>query len=220
MTDTPSLPRSPIDAPLLTGRTVDLERLDIERHRSGLWQAVGHDHSPWSRIPPGPFDDEDAFTEWLHYRIEQKDSAFYVIVDKRGPRPEIAGFYILLQINPAMGTTELGLMYGAALSRQIGGTEAFFLMARYIFETLGYRRLEWRCNSTHTASQRTAIRFGFTLEGVLRQTGWVKGANWDNAVLSILDREWPGIAARLVAWLAPENFTESGHQIKALRDFA
>jgi len=220
MTDTPSLPRPPVDATLLVGRTVDLERVDVERHGPGLWQAIGLDRSLWSLIPPGPFDDEASFTEWLRDRSQRSDLALYAVIDKRGPRPQVVGLYFLLQINPAMGTAEIGLIYGAALSRQTGGTEAFFLLAGYVLETLGYRRLEWRCAASHTASRRAALRFGFTAEGILRQTAWAKGENWDTAVFSILDREWPAIGARLAAWLTPDNFTESGHQIKALAEFA
>ena len=196
MTDTPSLPRPPVDATLLVGRIVDLERLDVERHGPGLWEAIGRDRS------------------------QQTDRALYAVIDKRGPRPQVVGLYFLLQINPAMGTAEIGLIYGAALSRQTGGTEAFFLLARYVLETLGYRRLEWRCAASHTASRRAALRFGFTAEGILRQTAWAKGESWDTAMFSILDREWPAIGARLAAWLTPENFTESGHQIRALAEFA
>jgi RimJ/RimL family protein N-acetyltransferase len=220
MTHAPSLPCGRPDAQAILGRTVDLERLDLERHGPELWQAIGADRSLWSDIPSGPFDDEASFAHWLSERSERPSYAIYPIIDKRGERPGAAGSFFLLEMDPAMGVVELGLVYGPALSRRIGGTEAFFLQGRYIFEILGYRRLEWRCNEAHEASKRAAARFGFTLEGVLRQNMWVKGANCDTAVYSILDREWPAVSARLSAWLSPENFSSDGSQIKALSAFA
>jgi RimJ/RimL family protein N-acetyltransferase len=219
MIEAPSLPRpSPDDRPII-GRTVDLERLDLDRHGHGLWQAIGEDRRIWSGIPVGPFEDQQSFAVWLSDRSQLPNAALYAIIDKRGDRRRVAGLFLLLQINPAMGTLEIGLVYGAALTRQIGGTEAFFLIARHIFEALQYRRLEWRCNTRNEASRRAATRFGFTLEGVLRQTMWIKGANCDTAVYSMLDREWPEVGKRLCAWLAPENFSPDGRQIRPLSAF-
>src|ERR1700678_239145 len=58
---TPSLPCDFPDSPVLIGRTVDLERIDVARHEQELWQAIGADPALWRRIPPGPFDDKAAF---------------------------------------------------------------------------------------------------------------------------------------------------------------
>jgi RimJ/RimL family protein N-acetyltransferase len=218
MTGAPSLPRPPVDAVSLPGRTVDLERLDLTRHGRDLWHAIGADPALWGAIPPDPFPDEPAFTAWLAERIQRPDGALYAIVDKASR--SAAGLFFLAQIVPSMGTLEIGLVYGPALRRRIGGTEAFFLIARYLLGTLRYRRLEWRCNTRHDASRRAAERFGFTLEGLLRQHRWIKGRNYDTAVFSMLDREWPAIEARLAAWLAPANFTADGRQITALADIA
>lgn len=219
MTHAPSLPRPPLDPRTLPGRTVDLERLDPARHGADLWQSIGADPALWGGTPTGPFDDEAAFMEWQLARAKREDAVLLAIVDKRGDRPRAAGLFFLIHMEPAMGAAELGLVYGPALSRQVGGTEAFFLVARYIFEASGYRRLAWYCNDTNEPSKRAAERFGFSREGLLRQSMWVKGANWDSAVYSMLDREWPAIGARLTAYLAPENFSPDGSQIKPLSAF-
>src|SRR5271157_5128024 len=34
----------------------------------------------------------------------------------------------------------------------------------YVFDALGYRRYEWRCDDLNVASKRAAARFGFTFE--------------------------------------------------------
>lgn len=214
----PDLPRPPVTAGLLTGRTVDLVRADVARHAPGLWHAIGADPSLWTYIPSGPFDSEAAFTDWLAVRAEREGMAIFTVMDRTGAGPAVpAGLYFLLGIDPEMGTTEIGLVYGPALTRRTGGTEAFHLLAGHVLGTLGYRRLEWRCATLNHASVAAAERFGFTREGVLRQSAWRKGVNWDTAVYAILDREWPGIDARFRDWLDPANFDADGRQCRPLR---
>jgi RimJ/RimL family protein N-acetyltransferase len=215
LTTPPALPCLPPSTLLIPGRLVDLERADVARHAAGLWASIGANPELWSLIPPGPFGDEAAFTEWLTDRAGRTDAALYTIMDKASDRP--AGLFFLLGVNVNMGVVEMGLVYGQALARKTAGTEAFFLLARHVLDTLSYRRLEWRCGPGHTASRRAAERFGFTEEGTLRQTMWTKDRNWDTVVYSILDREWPTIEQRLEAWLSPHNFNASDEQIAQLR---
>ncbi len=137
MTHAPSLPRPSLDPRMLPGRTVDLERLDPGRHGTDLWQAIGADPALWGGTPVGPFGDEASFMEWLSARAHREGQVLLAVLDKRGDRPRAAGLFFLIHINPAMGVAELGLVLGPALSRQVGGTEAFFLVARHVFEASG-----------------------------------------------------------------------------------
>ena len=89
-------------------------------------------------------------------------------------------------------------------------------MARYIFEELGYRRYEWKCNALNQPSRRAAERLGFTFEGIFRQHMIVKGQNRDTAWFSMLDSEWPARKAAFEAWLAQENFDAEGRQLRSL----
>jgi RimJ/RimL family protein N-acetyltransferase len=210
----PALPCTYPDAALLPGGLVDLERVEPARHAAGLWLSIGQDPTLWSLIPPGPFADAGSFNAWLADRAHRTDAALYAIVEKATGQP--AGLFFLPNVNPAMGVVEMGLVYGPALARRTAGTEAFFLLARYILDTLGYRRMEWRCAPEHTASRRAAVRFGFTEEGLLRQTMWAKDRNWDTQLYAMLDRDWPANAARLNGWLSPDNFMPDGRQITPL----
>jgi RimJ/RimL family protein N-acetyltransferase len=210
------LPRPEVEVQSLVGRSVALERVSPPRHAAELWQSIGAHEELWAGTPAGPFVDEATFTTWLGDRAQRPGGALYAIMDQRGERPTAAGLYFLLQIVPQHGTLELGLVYGQALSKQVPGTEAFFLIAEHLFATLQYRRMEWRCDVDHAASRRAAKRFGFIQEGVLRENMWVKGKNWDTAVYSMIDIEWPAHRERLRAWLSPENFTADGLQKKAL----
>ena len=79
-------------------------------------------------------------------------------------------------------------------------------MARHVFEDLGYRRYEWKCNANNAPSRRAALRYGFTFEGIFRQHMVVKGQNRDTAWFSMLDSEWPARKAAFEAWLDPANF--------------
>ncbi|HRD47754.1 MAG TPA: GNAT family protein, partial [Caulobacter sp.] len=199
MPDAPLLPCPPIDAGVLVGRTVDLERMDVARHGPALWDAIGSADDLWTWIPSGPFPTQADFAAWLEDRSARPTQTLYAVIDKTDPRgPTPAALYMALSVNPDAGTTEVGLNLGPAVTRRVGGTEAFRLLAGYIFSR-GYRRLEWRCSPENVASSRAAARFGFTLEGVLRQTHWLKGVNWDTEVHAILDHEWPAVAARLDA---------------------
>ncbi len=219
MSEAPLLPCPPVDAGVLVGRTVDLERLNVLRHGADLWRAIGGNDESWAWIPSGPFPTEVAFFDWLNDRGQRPSQSLYAVMDKtRAGSPRAEGLYMALSVNPDAGTAELGLNLGAALGRRAGGTEAFHLLAGDIFAK-GYRRLEWRCSPENDASSRAARRFGFTLEGVLRQTHWLKGFNWDTEVWSILDREWPTIDRRLQGWLAAENFDARGEQLKPLSAF-
>jgi RimJ/RimL family protein N-acetyltransferase len=93
-----------------------------------------------------------------------------------------------------------------------------FLLARYAFETLGYRRYEWKCDALNAASCRAAERFGFTFEGIFRQHMILKGRSRDTAWFSMLDSEWPRAKAAFEQWLAPANFDAEGRQRRRLTD--
>jgi RimJ/RimL family protein N-acetyltransferase len=206
-------PRPPVDIACLAGRTVTLERVDPDRHVDGLWESIGRHRNLWAATPPEPFADRAAFGAWLSERIAKPDQALFAVVDESG----CAGLFLVVSINPQMGTAELGLVYGAGLQRTTAGTEAVVLALRHLFEDLGYRRVEWRCNPTNAASMSAARRYGFTLEGTLRQHRWIKGANYDTAVHAIIDGDWPAIGARLAAWLDPANFDADGRQRRQLQ---
>jgi RimJ/RimL family protein N-acetyltransferase len=123
-----------------------------------------------------------------------------------------------MEIRPEMRVIEVGhVLYAPALQRTPLGTEAQYLVARYAFETLGYRRYEWKCNALNAASRRAALRYGFAFEGVLRQFLVAKGRNRDNAMFSMLDGEWPARKRAFERWLAPGNFDAEGRQRVSLR---
>jgi RimJ/RimL family protein N-acetyltransferase len=118
-----------------------------------------------------------------------------------------------MRIEPAHRVIEVGgILFTPRLQRTVGATEAMYLMARHVFEDLGYRRYEWKCNALNAPSRRAALRLGFTFEGVFRQHMIVKGRNRDTAWFSMLDSEWPQRKAAFERWLDPSNFNAEGRQ--------
>jgi RimJ/RimL family protein N-acetyltransferase len=115
---------------------------------------------------------------------------------------------------------EIGhIWFAPSLQRTRQATEAIFLLARHAFDDLGYRRLEWKCNSLNSSSRRAAERFGFTCEGIFRQHMVVKGRNRDTAWYAMTDGEWPIQRAAFEAWLAPANFDHEGRQCRSLAEY-
>ena len=194
----------------LTGRYGRVEKLDA-RHAPALWDAVkGHD-AIWTYMSRyGPFADAAEFATWVTQRAALDDPYAYAIVD---PGDRALGIATLMEIQPEMRVIEVGhIVYSPALQRTALGTETQYLLARYAFESLGYRRYEWKCNSHNAASRRAALRYGFIFEGVLRQHMIAKGRNRDTAYYSMLDSEWPQRKRNFETWLSPENFTPDGRQ--------
>ncbi len=194
---------------ILQGRFGRVEKLAI-RHASDLWRAVeGHDRI-WTYMSSGPFAGPEAFSSWIAERAAIEDPYSFAVVD---PALGAIGIVTLMALRPAMRVCEVGhIVYAPALQRTPLGTEAQYLLARYVFETLGYRRYEWKCDALNEASRRAALRYGFSLEGVFRQHMIVKQRNRDTAWFAMLDSEWPARKARFERWLAPENFDSEGGQ--------
>src|SRR5262245_60603717 len=199
----------------LAGRYGRIERL-AQHHDATLWKAV-EDHDPiWTYMSYGPFADQAAFSTWIASRIALEDPYSYAIVDPAG---RAVGIATLMEIRPAMRVIEIGhIVYGPALQRTPLATEAQFLLARYVFEVLGFRRYEWKCNALNAASRRAALRFGFTFEGIFRAHMIVKGRSRDTAWHSMLEDEWPTRSCAFARWLAPENFDADGRQRIGLGD--
>jgi RimJ/RimL family protein N-acetyltransferase len=203
-------------ATLLEGRFIRLERLDPARHGDELFAALegpGADPKLWDYLPYGPFPERSTFDAWLNNHAAASDPYFFSVVDRASG--QVQGILSLMSIVPAQGRIEIGhVTFGAPMQRSPRSTEAVYLLAKHSFD-LGYRRLEWKCNNGNARSKYAAERLGFSFEGVFRQHMVVKGQNRDTAWYSILDGEWPAIAAGFEQWLSDDNQTSDG-QVKGL----
>ena len=118
-----------------------------------------------------------------------------------------------MRIEPAHGVVEVGnILLSPILQRTTAATEAMYLMARHVFDDLGYRRYEWKCNAENEPSRRAALRLGFSFEGIFRQHMVIKDRNRDTAWFAMLDHEWPARKQAIETWLDPANFVADGKQ--------
>jgi RimJ/RimL family protein N-acetyltransferase len=213
-------PRQRPERKILDGRYVRLEPFNAEKHGDGLYEAsaVADIDSRFAWLPDYPPETREAFQPWLDKAAASEDPLFFVLIDKASGK--VAGRQTLMRIEPAPGVIEIGNIYwGPLVSRKPAATEAFFLFAQYIFDELGYRRYEWKCNNRNEPSKRAAERFGFQFEGIFRQHLVVKGENRDTAWFSIIDKEWPALRQAFQSWLDPSNFDTDGRQKNRLEDF-
>lgn len=202
----------------LPGRVATLVPLDASLHADDLAAAAcGRDNAAlWQYMSDGPYDDPEPFRAALEAKAGAPDAVFFAIVDNAAGHA--TGYASLMRIDAANRVIEVGnVLYTPLLQRTPAATEAMYLLARYVFEELGYRRYEWKCHWLNDPSRRAAMRLGFTLEGIFRQHFIVKGRNRDTAWFSMLDSEWPERKADFERWLDPENFDAAGRQRTPLR---
>ena len=198
---------------VLDGRYCRLEPIDAKHHRTELFEASSPpDAARRFRYlfeePPRSIADLDA---WLANAEKSTDPLVFAVIDKRTGRCE--GRQTLMRITPAHRCIETGSIYwGPAISRTPVSTEANFLFAKYVFDDLGYRRFEWKCDALNAPSRRAAERFGFTYEGHFRRAVINKGRSRDTTWFAMIDEEWPALKAAYEQWLAPANFDENGQQ--------
>jgi RimJ/RimL family protein N-acetyltransferase/GNAT superfamily N-acetyltransferase len=193
------------------GRTVRLEPLEAGRHGDALFEAGPTDAALLRYLPERPFPDRASFQPWLDRAAASEDPLFFAAIDKASGRAE--GRLSLMRMDPAHGVIETGhLLFGPRLGRTPAATEAIYLLARHVFDDLGYRRFEWKCNERNAPSKRAAERFGFAFEGVFRQHMVIKGENRDTAWYAMLDSEWPARRRTFERWLDPSNFDANGRQ--------
>ena len=197
----------------LEGRYVTLVPIDPEKHGDPLWDQVGGPENGhlWEYMFDGPFPDRASFDAYMRRRATADDPLTYAILDSESGTP--AGHVALMRIEPNHRCVEVGgIMFTPGLQRTRGATESIYLLTRYIFDDLGYRRYEWKCHALNEPSRKAASRFGFTFEGIFRQHMIMKGRNRDTVWFSMLDHEWPAKKLAFERWLDPSNFDAAGRQ--------
>ena len=201
----------------LIGKYVILEPINISKHSKNLYINFSKDkkNKIWTYLPYGPFKNFKSFRKWLKSFCLNKDPFFYAIYAKK--HKQFCGMASYLRINPEHGLIEVGhINYSPVLQNTTEGTETMYLMMRIVFEVLGNRRYEWKCNNLNIPSKNAAKRLGFNFEGVFRQMQITKGRNRDNAWFSIIDKEWKKLKKGYQRFLKPSNFDKNYKQFKKL----
>lgn len=118
--------------------------------------------------------------------MNEGKSLFWVVIDKAE--------------NRAIGTVNLyfkpdrAVSIGAVIHRKYWGkgiaTEALKEVIRFGFNTLDLIRIEGKCESSNSASEKVMKKLGMTYEGTLRKEVIIKGISRDANVYSLLFDEF------------------------------
>ncbi len=201
----------------MLGRSCRVEPIDADRHAADLHDANARDREGriWTYLPYGPFETSAAYRQWMESACLGDDPLFHAIVE--GQSGKAVGVASYLRIEAAQGVIEVGhINYAPALQRTVAASEAMYLMMKRVFDELGYRRYEWKCDALNAGSRAAAERLGFRYEGLFRQAALYKGRNRDTAWYAVIDREWPALKSAFEEWLDPTNFDADGRQIRSL----
>jgi RimJ/RimL family protein N-acetyltransferase len=198
---------------LIEGRYCHLEPLDPQRHAAELYAAysTAADGRDWTYMMAGPFADTASYYAHAERIATGTDAVHYAVIERKSGKA--VGTLALMRIDCANGVIEVGhVAFSPLLKRTPVSTEAQYLLMKYVFEELGYRRYEWKCDSLNAPSRQTAARLGFQFEGIFRQAIVYRGRTRDTAWFSIIDSEWPSLRTAFEEWLAFENFDAEGQQ--------
>jgi RimJ/RimL family protein N-acetyltransferase len=202
---------------VLHGRYCRLEPLDPDAHGDQLFAASTPVDAAarFLYLPVEAHPDRADFDAWITSRATSIDPMYFVVIDNETNL--IGGRQSFLRIDPPNQSIEIGDIYwGPSIARTRITTEANFLFATYAFDVLGYRRYEWKCNALNAPSKVSAIRFGFSYEGLFRRAAIVKGRSRDTSWYAMIDEEWPAIKRAYEDWLDPGNFDDQGQQRTSL----
>jgi RimJ/RimL family protein N-acetyltransferase len=201
------LPKKP-DPAVLTGRLVELRPLDPDRDAAQLHavtcgapftlgdRSVGAydpDECVWRWMRSGPFRDVAAMHAYLVQR-DRPEIRLFTACDRATGTPIGASAYTANM--PEDLRVEIGSVWYGPIAQGTGHVrEAVGLLLERAF-ALGYRRVAWKCDALNERSRRSALSYGFTLEGIQRSEMIMKGRNRDTAWFAVLDREWPAVRSR------------------------
>ena len=190
----------------LIGTYTILEPINVTKHADDLFDNFLKDNKgkDWTYMHEGPFKEKTLFKKYL----KGKNNFFYAIYSKR--LKTYCGLTSYLRIKPEIGSIEVGyITYAPNLQKTVEATEAMFLMMSNVFDNLGYRRYEWKCDDLNKRSKKAALRLGFKFEGLFRQSTIYKKRNRDTTWYSIIDKEWKKIRIVYKKYLKKENFDQN-----------
>ena len=200
----------------LNGKYCYLEPVNVKKHSKDLFDNFLLDKKglDWIYMPTGPYKTLSSFKKYLTTKKLSGNPFFYSIYSKK--LKKFCGLASYLRIKPSVGTIEVGwITYAKNLQKTVEATEAMYLMMKNIFENLGYRRYEWKCDNLNKKSNKAALRLGFKFEGIFRQATIYKKRNRDTAWYAIIDKDWPKLKKNYLKYLNKSNFL-NGRQIKKL----
>jgi len=186
------------------GEHVTLEPISPDEHAHGLYEASHHcpeAEAVWTYLPmSGPFRDAGEMHAWLQQCQQHPEFVFFAV--RHNQSGQLVGMVSFVNIEQQMQRLEVGFIwYNPRFQRTSVNTESVYLLLSEAFDHLGYRRVEWKCDSLNQASRKAALRLGFSFEGVFRKHMIVNGRNRDTAWFAMTDEDWARVKPNFQRWL-------------------
>ncbi|OMJ87445.1 hypothetical protein SteCoe_10865 [Stentor coeruleus] len=204
-----SLPLKP-ESVVLTGKIITLEPMDLDRDLEALYNvsngspvSLGEktygEYDPeeliWRYMFYGPFPNFESFRENYRKMMEVPNMLIFTVFDSQHHKQ--IGVTTLMRNKPFFLVIEIGHIWYSPIAQRTGANiEACYLLMKHTFE-LGYRRVEWKCNSLNERSRNSALKLGFKFEGIHDYHMIIKNVSRDTAWFRILDYEWKDNQKRL-----------------------
>ncbi len=191
--------------PRLIGQIVTLEPLGLE-HFDGLLEASRPQETwAWWNVD---MSTPAAFEEWFDSALlarAEGTRAHFATLDAHTGRPIGSTSFMTLQ--PEHASLEIGWTWLTPSAWNRGANvEAKLLMLRHAFEQLGCQRVQFLTHERNERSRRALEALPAQFEGIRRDDRILHdGSRRSSAVYSILDREWPTVAANLTSRLAAKG---------------
>ena len=205
----------PVDAPILQGRHVRLEPLEL-RHAEGLATASAADPSlyQWSPVPRGEPEATQYINTALEWYAAGKAVSFATVRISDGVVVGSTRFFDLERWawpegHPSHGRSapdvcEIGYTWlTRSAIRTPANTEAKLLMLTHAFETWQVLRVCLHTDVRNERSRAAIERIGGQFEGILRSHRMAADfIPRDSARYSIIASEWPAVKQRLTRMVA------------------
>jgi RimJ/RimL family protein N-acetyltransferase len=154
----------------------------------------------WQYMSSGPFTDVHELRAFLGPQITAENGLCFCVFDCNTDKQ--IGVANYMNNFPMHLKIELGSIWYSPIAQGTkANLEATYMMLKHAFN-LGYRRVEWKCDSRNERSRRAALRMGFKFEGIQEYHLIVKAQNRDTAWFRILDYEWEAVQIHLERLLA------------------
>ena len=184
--------------PTLEGIRVRMEPF-AERHREGLWTALG-DPAVWRWVKIDASAGREVFDAWFDEAVAgtaARAEFGFVTVAQEDDRP--IGSSRFLALRPADRGLEIGWSLVSPAAWGTGAnSEAKLLMLAHAFEELGCARVEFKTDARNDRARAALAALPSTFEGIFRKHMVMPGDGVrHSAWYSVIDDEWPGVKARL-----------------------
>lgn len=151
------------------------------------------------------YDPDELIWIWIPIRPNTFEEFKQIFVDALNtPRWTL---YLVYKENVPIGTVsllndyqehrrvEIGMVfYSPVAQRTFANLEACYLLMNDAYQ-MGYNRIEWKCHSQNKRSRLSALKMGFTIEGILDKHMIVRGESRDTYCFRLLRDEWENRAS-------------------------